>query len=371
MKRDYYDILGVSKTATDAELKSAFRKAAVKHHPDKNPGDNSAEEKFKEVNEAYEVLKDPQKRAAYDRFGHAASDGSRAGSGFGGGGSGANGFDFNFGQGGSGFGDMFSDIFSDFFGGGRGGQQKDNRGGDLRYDLRITLAEAFAGLEKSLVFRRAGTCKTCNVEGGRGRETCGKCKGSGVISIRQGFFISQTECDVCHGLGVTFRESCRTCRGSGISEEEAKLKIKIPAGVDTGARLRIEGEGEAGILGSPSGDLYVYIQVAPDKRWMREGKNLHATGASISFVTAALGGSLDIPVIEGGEINVKIPAGLESGERLRIPGRGMPSVGSSARGDMFIEIKVVTPKKLSKRQEDLLREFDAETAPKKKRGFFK
>jgi molecular chaperone DnaJ len=363
VKRDYYEILGVKKGAGDAELKSAYRKAAVKYHPDKNPGDKAAEEKFKEVNEAYEVLKDPQKRAAYDRFGHAGFDGSKAG---GGQGAGAGGFDFNFG-GGGGFGDMFSDIFSDFFGGGQGGRDgSHNRGSDLRYDIRITLREAFAGLTKSVSFKRRGRCRACGGAGGAGKSTCARCNGSGVVGVRQGFFVSQSECPDCHGLGYTFSSPCSECRGSGAVMENAKLSINIPAGVTSGARLRIAGEGEAGLAGAKSGDLYVYVSVAEDRDFRREGKDLYAGVAPISFPAAALGGSIEVAGIDGSAIEVKIPAGVQSGALLRVAGKGMPSVGSSSRGDLFIEITVETPRKLTKRQEALLREFESESAGKRR-----
>ncbi|MDR3126827.1 MAG: molecular chaperone DnaJ [Rickettsiales bacterium] len=362
MKRDYYEVLGLGKSASDAELKAAYRKAAMKYHPDKNPGDKAAEERFKEAGEAYEVLKDPQKRAAYDRFGHAGFEGSRAGGGqgFGAGGFGAGGFDF---------GDMFSDIFSDFFGGGKGGAGgSQSRGSDLRYDIRISLREAFSGVVKSVSFRRRGRCVACGGAGGAGRSACARCKGSGVIGVRQGFFVSQAECPDCHGLGYVFSNPCPECRGSGTVMEDAKLSVKIPAGVDSGARLRIAGEGEAGLAGAKSGDLYVYVDVAEDGAFRREGKNLYAHVPPISFPAAALGGSLEIEGIDGAKIEVKIPAGVQSGGMLRVAGRGMPSVGSASRGDMFIEIFVETPKKLTKRQEELLREFEAEGA--RKRRFF-
>ena len=358
-KSDYYDLLGVSKNASADEIKKAYRKMAMKYHPDRNQGNKEAEAKFKEINEAYEVLKDPQKKAAYDQFGHSAFENGMGGAGSRGGFGGFNsgGFDFNFGEG-SGFSDIFSDIFSDFMGGSnaRRGSAR-NKGQDLRSDIVITLEEAFKGTSKTLSFRRNGKCSKCNGKGGENVSTCSKCKGAGVINIRQGFFMTQQVCPECGGTGFIVKNPCHNCNGSGIEVENKTLEIKIPAGVDNGTKLRINGEGEAGLGGSPSGDLYVYIIVKPSKVFTREGKNLFIN-VPISFTEAALGGTIEVPIIEGGKSEVRIPKGIQTGEKLRMRGKGMPGINSSIRGDMFLDIVVETPIKLTPRQEELLKEFE-------------
>ena len=358
-KADYYDLLGVQKGASDDEIKKAYRKMAMKYHPDRNPGDKQAEEKFKEVNEAYEVLKDPQKKAAYDQFGHAAFENGMGGGagrgGFSGFGNGAGGFDFNFGEGG--FSDIFSDIFSDFMGGGSKRRSAQNRGQDLRYDLTITLEEAFHGVSKTLSFRRNGKCSHCDGKGGEEKITCQKCHGSGVINIRQGFFMSQQVCPECGGTGYTVKNPCRFCNGTGIEVETKNLEVKIPAGVETGTKLRVSGEGEAGLGGAPSGDLFVYIMVRPHKIFERIGNDL-AINVPISITEAALGATIEVPVIEGSKAEVRIPKGIQTGEKLRLRGKGMPSLNSSSRGDMYLNITVETPTKLTAHQEELLREFE-------------
>ncbi len=364
-KADYYDLLGVSKGASDDEIKKAYRKMAMKYHPDRNPGDKQAEEKFKEVNEAYEVLKDPQKKAAYDQFGHSAFEQGMGGAGHGGfGGFGANGFDFNFGEGG-GFSDIFSDIFSDFMGGGNSRRSSArNRGQDLRYDIVITLEEAFKGVSKTIQFRRNGKCSHCDGKGGEYKTTCSKCHGSGVINVRQGFFMSQQVCPECGGTGYIIKNPCHFCNGSGIEVENKTLEIKIPAGVDTGTKLRVSGEGEAGLGGSTPGDLYVYVMIRPNKVFAREGKNL-ILNVPISIGEAALGATIEVPIIEGGKAEVRIPKGIQTGEKLRLKGKGMTGINSSIRGDMYLDITVEVPTKLSSRQEELLREFEEE---RKKNG---
>lgn len=359
-KQDYYELLGIQKGASDDEIKKAYRKMAMKYHPDRNQGDKSAEEKFKEINEAYEVLKDPQKKAAYDQFGHSAFEngmggGSRGGQGFGG-------FDFNFGggaggQGFGGFSDIFSDIFSDFMGGGSSRGPQSHKGQDLRYDMSITLEQAFTGLITEISFRRNGKCKKCNGMGGDKREVCSKCHGSGVINVRQGFFMSQQVCPECGGLGYIITNPCRECNGTGVSAENKKLEIKIPAGVDNGTRLRVKGEGEAGLAGSESGDLYVYISVKPNKIFTRDNKSLYIN-VPISFGLAGLGGTIEVPTIDGTKAEVKIPRGIQSGEKLRLRGKGMTGINSPIRGDMYLNINVETPTKLTAHQEELLRAFE-------------
>ena len=372
-KTDYYAVLGLKKGASESELKSAYRKAAMKYHPDKNAGDKTAEEKFKEVNEAYEVLKDPQKRAAYDQFGHSAFEGGMGGSrgGFHAAGGGAHGgfegFNFNFGEGG--FGDIFENIFSDFAGVHGGSRRREPKGEDLRYDLSVGLAEAFAGTAKRVSFRRRGKCQKCGGTGGDGKQTCARCGGSGVISARQGFFAAQQACPDCNGLGQKIKNPCGACGGTGVAFENRDLEIKIPAGVDEGARLKIRGEGEAGLLGSAPGDLYVYISVAPDKTFARAGRDLFAR-LPISFAVAALGGSVEAPLIEGGMAEVKIPRGLQTGSRLKLKGKGMPSVGHATRGDLYLDVHIETPAKLTTRQEELLREFEYEGKKAGDGGFF-
>jgi molecular chaperone DnaJ len=367
-KQDYYELLGVKKGASDEEIKKAYRRQAMKYHPDKNAGDKASEEKFKEVNEAYEVLKDSQKKAAYDQFGHAAFEsgmgGRGGGAGAGGfsgrGGSSAGGFNFDFGAGG--FSDIFSDIFSDFMGGGGSHRtaSRENRGQDLRYDMAISLEEAFSGVSRSISYRRQGRCPKCGGAGGDSRRVCPKCRGSGVINVRQGFFMSEQACPECHGLGFIVKNPCGECNGTGVKMEDKTLSVKIPAGVDNGGRLRLAGEGEAGLLSGGFGDLYIYINVKPHKVFAREGRDL-AIELPVGIAEAALGASVEVPVIEGGRVEVKIPRGVETGEKLRIRGRGMPVPGGSARGDMFLNIRIEVPKTLSRRQEELLREFDAES----------
>lgn len=370
-KADYYDLLGIKKGASDDEIKKAYRKMAMKYHPDRNQGDKTAEEKFKEINEAYEVLKDPQKKAAYDQFGHSAFENGMGGGagrgGFGQGGFGAGGFDFNFGGGEGGFSDIFSDIFSDFMGGGassrRGGQSR-NRGQDLRYDLVISLEEAFTGASKTISFRRNGKCSHCGGKGGDEVSTCSKCHGAGVINVRQGFFMSQQVCPECGGTGYIVKNPCRFCNGTGVETEAKTLEVKIPAGVDNGTKLRVAGEGEAGFGGATSGDLFVYVMVRPSKVFAREGKNL-ILNVPISFTEAALGATIEVPIIEGGKAEVRIPKGIQSGERLRLRGKGMTGINSSLRGDMYLDITVETPTKLTAKQEELLRAFEED---RKKNG---
>lgn len=365
-KQDYYELLGVQKGASDDEIKKAYRKMAMKYHPDRNQGDKTAEEKFKQINEAYEVLKDPQKKAAYDQFGHSAFENGMGGRGAGG--QGFGGFDFNFGGGGAqgfgGFSDIFSDIFSDFMGGGSPRGPQARKGQDLRYDVSITLEEAFTGITTEISFRRNGKCKKCNGQGGEKREVCPKCHGQGFINARQGFFVSQQVCPECGGLGYIITNPCRECNGTGVGAEVKKLEIKIPAGVDNGTRLRVRGEGEAGLTGNEAGDLYVYVTIKPNKIFERDGKNLYVN-VPISFGLAALGGTIEVPTIDGTKAEVRVPKGIQAGEKLRLRGKGMTGINSSVRGDMYLNITVETPTKLSAHQEELLREFEED---RKKNG---
>ncbi|MDR2098631.1 MAG: molecular chaperone DnaJ [Rickettsiales bacterium] len=362
-KTDYYELLGIKKGSDADEIKKAYRRQAMKYHPDKNPGDKAAEEKFKEVCAAYEVLKDPQKKAAYDQFGHSAFENGTGGGRAGSSGFNAGGFDFNFGAGAGGFSDIFSDIFSDFMGGGRTGaraRERDNRGQDLRYDAAVSLEEAYSGIAKTISYRRQGRCPKCGGAGGQEKRVCPKCHGSGVVSLRQGFFMSEQACPECQGLGFVIKNPCGECGGTGVKLETKTLSVKIPAGVETGGRLKLAGEGEAGLLGGGFGDLYIYVGVKPHNVFARDGRDLQLE-LPVGIAEAALGGTVEVPVIEGGKVEVKVPNGIQNGERLRIKGRGMPGLGGHGRGDMFLDIKVEVPKSLSARQAELLREFDAES----------
>ncbi len=345
-KRDYYEVLGIEKNASETEIKRAYRRLAVKHHPDKNPGDTASEEKFKEAAEAYAVLSDSQKRASYDRFGHAAASGA-----------GGAGFDPGF----SNIEDIFDMFgFGDIFGGGGGGRQRSTvqRGADLRYDLQITLEEAATGKEEKLEIPRLEICDECDGKGtaeGSSPETCITCKGHGQTRYQQGFFSVMRTCPNCSGKGQIIKNPCKKCRGGGRIEKKKNLEIKIPAGVETGSRLRVMGEGEAGANGGPKGDLYVFIHVAEHESFERQGSNLY-TSAPISFAQAALGAEIDVRTLDGAE-ELKIPAGTQTGTVFRLKQLGMPNLNGGGKGDLFVAVTLVTPKILSKDQRKLLEQL--------------
>ncbi|RDC59941.1 Chaperone protein DnaJ [Alteripontixanthobacter maritimus] len=363
---DYYELLTVSRDADAASIKSAYRKLAMKWHPDRNPGDAAAEAKFKSISSAYECLKDPQKRAAYDRYGHAAFEQGMNGGGFGGGGQ----------QGFSDIGDIFETIFGGgFASGGGGGQQRARRGADLRYDMEIGLDEAFHGKETQIEIEVSQTCDTCDGSGskpGTGTRACNLCRGHGKVRAKQGFFVVERPCPNCDGRGEVIEHVCGDCRGEGRVDLPQTLDVEIPPGVDTGTRIRLSGKGEAGPRGAPSGDLYIFVHVREHDVFQREGTTL-GTRVPISFTTAALGGSVDIPDLSGSTNTVDIPAGIQSGRQLRVRGAGMPVLQGRGRGDLVVEIAVETPTKLSKAQKDLLAQFrDTETGAEcpESQGFF-
>lgn len=349
MPRDYYEVLGVSKSASDAELKKAFRRLAMKYHPDRNPGPEG-ENKFKEAKEAYEILADPQKRSAYDQFGHAGVDQSMSG-GQGGG------------FGGAGFGDVFGDIFGDIFGGGRGGaggrQQQAQQGADLRYTLDISLEEAVHGVSKSIKVPTLGKCKTCNGSGaksGSGKATCKTCNGAGAVRMSQGFFSVQQTCPTCHGAGQVIKDPCPGCYGKGRVQQTKTLNVKIPAGVDTGDRIRLANEGEAGEQGATAGDLYVQVRVKEHRVFTRDGNNLYCE-VPISFSTACLGGELNVPTLDG-QVKLKVPTETQTGKMFRLRGKGVKALRGGAVGDLMCKVAIETPVHLSSKQKDLLRQLD-------------
>jgi molecular chaperone DnaJ len=362
-KRCYYETLGVQRTATDAELKTAYRKLAMQHHPDRNPGNKDCEHQFKEINEAYDVLKDDQKRAAYDRFGHAAFE------------HGSNGPGPGFG---ADFATTFSDIFDDLFGmasgrRGRGGGRE--RGADLRYNMEITLEEAFSGKAAQVRIPTSVTCETCSGSGakaGTRPKACSMCGGSGRIRHAQGFFTLERTCPTCQGRGQVIDNPCPSCSGSGRVTRERTLSVNIPRGVEDGTRIRLAGEGEAGVRGGPAGDLYIFLSLASHQFFQRDGADLHYR-VPISMVTAALGGEFEVPTIDGGKTRVKVPEGTQSGRRFRLHGKGMPVLRSKQMGDMYVQVVVETPQNLTKKQRELLSEFEKissrETHPESA-GFF-
>jgi len=351
-KEDFYELLGVAKGASQDDLKKAYRKLAMQYHPDKNPGDKKAEAKFKQINEAYDILKDEQKRAAYDRFGHAAFE-------QGGGGAGNRAGGFDFGGGNAGFADIFDEMFGEFMGGGRrgGGPQ---RGSDLRYNLEISLEDAFHGKQATVKVASLHSCETCKgtgAEAGSKPVTCPTCRGHGKVRAQQGFFTIERTCPQCGGGGQTIEKPCKTCQGQGRVRKERTLNVNIPAGVEDGTRIRLAGEGEAGMRGAPQGDLYLFLQIKPHKLFHRENTDIYCR-VPIAMTTAALGGSVEVPTVDGGRAKVTIPAGAQTGQQFRLKGKGMSVLRSSARGDMFIEAVVETPVNLTKRQQDLLKEFE-------------
>ena len=347
-KRDYYEVLGVARTAKDPEIKAAFRKLAMQLHPDRNPGDKDCEHRFKELNEAYDVLKDGDKRAAYDRFGHAA-------------------FEQGVGAGGAGFGadfaSTFADIFDDFFGmsgarrGTRGGRE---RGADLRYNMEITLEDAFQGKAAQINIPIPVTCEACSGTGaksGTKPKVCASCGGAGKVRHAQGFFTLERTCVACQGRGQVIEQPCPTCSGSGRVTRSRTLAVNIPPGVEDGTRIRLAGEGEAGVRGGPSGDLYIFLSLAAHAFFQRDGADLHCR-VPVSMVTAALGGEFELPTIDGSNSRVKIPPGTQSGRRFRLSGKGMPVLRSKQSGDMYVQVMVETPQNLTKRQRELLMEFE-------------
>ncbi|MDG4813491.1 molecular chaperone DnaJ [Hydrogenovibrio sp. 3SP14C1] len=342
-KRDYYEILEVSATASEGEIKKAYRKLAMRYHPDRNPDNEEAEDKFKEASEAYEVLSDAQKRQAYDQFGHAGVDGSAGHGGFGGGGF-------------ADFGDIFGDIFGGGFGGGPRGPQPGN---DLQYELEISLEDAFSGTTVDVRIPTKELCESCDgsgAEAGSDVETCPTCNGIGQVRVQQGFFAVSRSCPNCHGTGKLIKTPCKTCRGEGYKHSSKTLSVKIPAGVDNGDRIRLQGEGEAGEPGAPHGDLYVRIRVKEHEIFQRDGTTLFCD-LPLSFATATLGGSMDVPTLSG-KANLKIPAGTQSGQRFKLGGKGVKSVRSSHIGDMIVEVHIETPVKLTSEQKELLKAFD-------------
>ncbi|PZP39406.1 MAG: molecular chaperone DnaJ [Pseudomonas fluorescens] len=365
MARDFYDILGVARNADESALKSAYRKKAMEFHPDRNPNNKEAEAKFKEVNEAYDTLKDPQKRAAYDRFGHDAfTQGGGGRGGFGGGG---------FGGGNAGFdGGNFEDIFEDLMGGlfGGGGQQSRRshvaRGADLRYNLEVSLKDAFEGTKVDLKFPTTIMCETCSGSGAKAGSkpvTCGTCKGSGNVTFRQGFFQMSRTCPDCEGTGQIIKDKCKDCHGSGRVRQNKKLQVTIPAGVDDGTRLRLAGEGEAGTHGGPAGDLFVFISIANHPVFGRDGMHLHLE-VPISMIDAALGSEVTIPTPDGGKTTLRIPSGSQPDDTVRLPGLGMPALGRPRdKGDIVAHLKVSIPSHLDKKQKAVLEELRSQLEP--------
>ena len=351
-KRDFYEILGVPRTASAEELKKAYRSKAKELHPDRNSDNPTAEAQFKEVNEAYDTLKDADKKAAYDRYGHAAFEGGR------GPGGGAGQGDFA-----SAFSDVFEDLFGDFMGGrggAGGGRSRAQRGSDLRYNLRVSLEDAYSGIQKTINVPASVACEVCRgtgAEGGAEPVTCPTCSGMGKVRAQQGFFTVERTCPTCAGMGQIIKNPCRACGGAGRTEKERALSVNIPAGVETGTRIRLAGEGEAGLRGGPTGDLYIFIEVKEHPIFQRDSVHLFCR-VPVSITTAALGGEVEVPTIDGGKSRVKVPAGSQTGKQMRLRAKGMPALRGGGSGDMLIELAVETPVNLTSHQKDLLREFE-------------
>jgi molecular chaperone DnaJ len=365
-KQDYYATLGVAKDASGEDLKRAYRKLAMQFHPDRNPGDVQAEAKFKELNEAYDILKDDQKRGAYDRYGHAAFEQGNGAGGF------SQGFDFGSGD----LGGIFDQVFGDIMGGRRGGRTR--TGADIRQAVEIDLAEAFTGTKVNLRVPTRVACEACAGTGSEDKtkpaETCATCQGAGKVRRQQGFFLIETACPTCHGAGKTIRQPCRICRGAGTVQRERSLQVAIPAGVEDGTRIRLSGEGEAGGQGTQNGDLYVHVAVRPHQFFQREQANI-LMRVPLRMTQAALGGDIEVPVIDGTKAKVKIPPGTQTGDNFRLRGKGFSILRSTQRGDMFIQVAVETPQHLSPKQRELLEQFEAEAEKSTKHspdheGFF-
>jgi molecular chaperone DnaJ len=358
-KRDYYEVLGVNRGAGDQEIKGAFRKLAKEYHPDCNAGDDTAEQRFKEVNEAYEALKDPQKRAAYDRYGHAAfeSNGMAGQHGFGN--------DFS-----ASMSEIFDDLFGEFMGGRRRHRSGRERGADLSYNMEISLREAYTGKVAQINVPTSITCDTCTgtgAEPGSSPMTCPSCSGFGKIRASQGFFTIERTCPNCHGRGEIIQNPCHSCSGSGRVTRERMLSVNIPAGVEDGTRIRLAGEGEAGLRGGPAGDLYIFLSVRSDEIFQRDGADLFCK-VPITITTAALGGQVEVPTIDGGRARVKVPDGTETGKQFRLKGKGMPVLRSTLTGDLYVQVEIETPQNLTRKQKELLKEFEKASTDKTNPG---
>ena len=361
-KRDYYEVIGVERGASAAHLKKAYRKRAMQFHPDRNPDNPDAEKHFKELNEAYDVIRDGERRAAYDQFGHAAFEAGGHGQ--------AGGFDF-----GSTLADVFDDLFGDFVGGGRRSRTGGTRGADLRYNLEVTLEDAFGGTTTQIRAPTSVTCESCTGTGAEGSTqpvACPGCGGAGKVRAQQGFFTIERTCPTCQGIGRIIKDPCRACGGSGRVRKDKTLSVNVPAGVEDGTRIRLAGEGEAGVRGGPPGDLYIFLSLAAHRIFQRDGTHIYCR-VPIPMTTAALGGSIEVPTISGGRARVTIPAGTQAGKQFRLSGKGMPVLRSNGRGDMYIQMVTETPVNLNKRQKELLKDFahegGARTNPESE-GFF-
>lgn len=349
-KQDYYDLLGVGRSADADELKRAYRNQAKQHHPDRNPGDSAAEQKFKEVSEAYEVLSDDQKRAAYDQFGHAAFEHASGGPG---------GAEFGFG---SSFADVFDDLFGEFMGGRRGGGRQQSRGNDLRFNLEIGLEDAFHGRNREIRVPSTVLCDSCEGSGARDGarpSLCGTCQGVGKVRSQQGFFTIERTCPSCGGAGHVITDPCPSCQGGGRVQKQKTLMVKIPAGVEDGTRIRLSGEGEAGLRGAPPGDLYIFLSISAHRLFQRDGSHLYCR-VPIPMTTAALGGAIEVPTLGGARARITIPKGTQTGRQFRLKGKGMPVMRSNGQGDLYIQATIETPVNLTKAQQELLRQFESE-----------